>query len=212
MSKKPISIWTLEVDGEGEVEIPILDADVDEALDAALDDHEIGKILCEYDDRCLSCGRKLDERDTVSDEPDKWWTTCWRCRGAEPYEPEESEEPEEPAARPLSDLQRFILRAAYENFQSGKKWSDGSDLDRASVFEGFYRWERVRTGWHGGAVFSAGEIGARQYHAAQAAVGKSFGRLETRGLVERTAWGIKLTADGAAVTKQLVEAEHDSDG
>lgn len=209
MSKKPICVWTLEVDGEGEVEIPIFDAGVDGALDAALGDEEITEILCDYDDRCLSCGRKLDERDTVPDEPDSFYTTCFRCRGAEPYQ---SEEPEKPAPRPLSDLERFILRAAFQNVQSGQRLSDGSDLDRASVFEGFYGWERVRTGWHGLAEFSADRIGAGPYHAAQAALGKSIKRLERRGLVERTAWGVRLTADGAAVAKELMEAEHDADG
>lgn len=134
--------------------------------------------------------------------------------------------------RGLSDLQRTILRLAYENRQAppepdrqpewakamfGPAQSNGIDVYYSEILvNGFgfplRRWRRdeglsdrtVARRRFTGQKFAMTEIGNKRYASAQAAVSRAFARLERRGFVELYS-GAYARWSGAKLTDAGVE-------
>ena len=117
----------------------------------------------------------------------------------------------------LSELQKAVLRLACENRergQGGRVLADGSqigtDVTYPQVLAGYFGWEAAgsRSRFY---QFSKKEIGEKRYRSAMASLSRAFGRLEARGLIERThslmaaGWtGADLTDEGREVARRLL--------
>jgi len=89
-------------------------------------------------------------------------------------------------ARGLSDLQKSILIQAYKKLEQIGEYEDDKItgmLQAPEVLVEYYGWEPkkgvLRLRWQN---FSKEKIGSERYNSANAAVSKSFQRLEARGL------------------------------
>ena len=117
-------------------------------------------------------------------------------------------------ARGLSDLQKSILIQAYKKLEQIGEYEDDKItgmLQAPEVLVEYYGWEPkkgvLRLRWQN---FSKEKIGSERYNSANAAVSKSFQRLEARGLAVRICAtsgrcvALKLLDDGIETARKLL--------
>ena len=112
-------------------------------------------------------------------------------------------------ARGLSDLQKSILKLAYEKRMLGQK-TGPCDVCTTQVLLEIYDWPLVENCFSVAAHnFDRNEVGRREYDQAMVSVSRALKRLEARGLVtrfkSRRAWsGISLTPAGVEASEKLL--------
>ena len=112
-------------------------------------------------------------------------------------------------ARGLSDLQKRILKLAYENRMRGQK-TGSCDVCTTQVLLEIYDWPLIENCFSVAAHnFDSNEVGQREYDQAMVIVSRAVQRLEARGLVTRFkschAWsGISLTPAGIQASEKLL--------
>ena len=111
--------------------------------------------------------------------------------------------------RGLSDLQKRILKLAYEKRLLGQK-TGPCDVCTTQVLLEIYDWPLIENCFSVAAHnFDRKEVGRREYDQAMVVVSRAMSRLQARGLVtrfkSRRAWtGISLTPVGVEVSEQLL--------